>query len=471
MGVVYEGVNLRIHRRVAIKVLHPRVAEDEVVVRRFEREAQAAGRIGSQHIVEVLDLGELPNGDRFMVMEYLEGESLHDRMRRPMTPVEVVPIAIDLLDGLADAHRAGIIHRDLKPANVFLVPQKRGQPPLVKVLDFGVSKFRPFGKDMEASSTGTIVGTPYYMAPEQARAEKTIDHRADLFSVGVILYRAIAGRVPFQADSFSELLFKVVLEDAPQLSEFVPTVDPELAAIIHRAITRAPADRFQNADELAAALATWLERQPPARSSVPGLRAGAGQEQGPMSPALAVPVPAVGDSPSGIVPRESSPLAAVPGAATAPGGSSVASLEISLPMTGLTRKGKVTLMLGLGALGLAAAVALVGYSVLRSAPAAGPASAEAAPTGAASSETPAATAAPSSVDSGQPAASASATASAESPSAGTAEGSAHVADGSPHGTAASKSKPGGAGSSGPATSAPNGSSTSAVGRKFRTKLD
>src|SRR5262245_33123362 len=129
MGAVYEGENLRIHRKVAIKVLHASVAEDAGYVQRFEREAQAAGRIGSDHIVEVLDLGDLPSGDRYMVMEFLEGESLRARMTRleKMQPVEIVPLICDLLDGLADAHHAGIIHRDLKPDNVFLVEEKKRQ--------------------------------------------------------------------------------------------------------------------------------------------------------------------------------------------------------------------------------------------------------------------------------------------------------------------------------------------------------
>src|SRR5690349_12480299 len=159
MGAVYEGENTRIHRRVAIKVLHAAVAAKADVVQRFEREAQAAGRIGSDHIVEVLDLGNLPGGERFMVMEYLEGESLGDRLKRRqrLPPVEVAPVLIQLLEGLIAAHAAGIIHRDLKPDNVFLMANKGGQKDFVKVLDFGVSKFNALDTDMSMTRTGAVM--------------------------------------------------------------------------------------------------------------------------------------------------------------------------------------------------------------------------------------------------------------------------------------------------------------------------
>jgi serine/threonine-protein kinase len=424
----------------------------------------------------------------------------------------------------------------LKPANVFLVPQKRGQQPLVKVLDFGVSKFRPFGKDLEASSTGTIVGTPYYMAPEQARAEKTIDHRADLFSVGVILYRALAGRVPFLADSFTELIFKVVLEDAPPVTEFAPDTDPELAAILHKAMARAPDVRFQNADDLVAALAQWLERQPAARPSTAGQAVGAGSGAGGLPPAMLAGGAGGAELPSGIVPRADSPAPVDLGIASAPGrpgglalgvaappagappsgtgpfplrpsapgalapngnaispatnpggislpnlgpgsltnpgsgslsgGGSASSLEISLPMTGLSRKGKVTLLLGLGALALAGAVALIGFTVLSSPPPAAVPSAEVAPTEAA-------TAAPSSpsTDSSQPSEtdrvppdSSTAPAAAESGTASSQELAAPA-------TPSSKSKPAAGSGTAAASTNPKAPSSSAVGRTFRTKLD
>src|SRR5512134_1165471 len=145
MGAVYEGENVRINRRVAIKVLHGAYSSNADVVQRFEREAQAAGRIGNDHILEVLDLGQFSNGDHFMVMEFLEGETLSARIKRAgrLLPGQVAPIARQILAGLAAAHGAGIVHRDLKPENIFILREKAGKPDFVKIIDFGISKFQP----------------------------------------------------------------------------------------------------------------------------------------------------------------------------------------------------------------------------------------------------------------------------------------------------------------------------------------
>jgi serine/threonine-protein kinase len=260
MGAVYEGENARIHRRVAIKVLHAAVAAKADVVQRFEREAQAAGRIGSEHIVEVLDLGSAPEGDRFMVMEYLEGESLGERIRRKgrLQPQEVAGLLHQLLAGLGAAHGAAIIHRDLKPDNVFLVHARAGRRDFVKILDFGVSKFAALDAELSMTKTGAVVGTPFYMSPEQARGQE-IDVRSDLFSVGVVAYQAVTGRVPFNAATFNELVFKIALE-APEPAHVVaPDLDPAFAAIITRAMVREPQGRFQSAAEFQAAIAAWAE--------------------------------------------------------------------------------------------------------------------------------------------------------------------------------------------------------------------
>ncbi len=218
MGAVYEAENIRIHRKVAIKVLHAGVAETAEAVQRFEREAQAAGRIGSEHIVEVLDLGNLPSGDRYMVMEFMDGDSLSGRIQKKgrLTPAELYPIAHQLLAALDAAHGAGIIHRDLKPDNVYLLRSRSGVADFVKLLDFGISKFNQLSGDsgFSMTRTGAVMGTPYYMAPEQAKGAKDMDHRVDLYAAGVILYESVTGEVPFNADTFNELLFKIVLEEA-----------------------------------------------------------------------------------------------------------------------------------------------------------------------------------------------------------------------------------------------------------------
>ncbi len=274
MGVVFEGENTRIHRRVAIKVLHAAVAATTDAVQRFEREAQAAGRIGSEHIVGVLDLGELPTGERYMVMEYLEGESLTDRVRRAGTldPTEIVPLARQLLDGLAAAHGAGIIHRDLKPDNIYLLTEHAGRKDFVKILDFGISKFNALSGDggFSMTRTGSVMGTPYYMSPEQAKGDKAMDHRSDLYSVGVILYECASGTVPFNAETFNELLFKIVLETATPLAERVPGLDPDFSALVARSMSRDVNERFADARAFSEALAKWAET---GRASAPAPRA------------------------------------------------------------------------------------------------------------------------------------------------------------------------------------------------------
>lgn len=265
MGAVYEAENTRIHRRVALKLLHPQLAHKADTLRRFEREAQAAGRIGSQHIVEVLDLGELADGSRFMVLEYLDGTTLDQRIRarRRLTPEEATPIVCQLLEGLGAAHKAEIIHRDLKPANVYLCPRSGAQAggvDFVKILDFGVSKFNVLDDEMSMTSTGAVLGTPYYMSPEQAKGSRQIDPRSDLYAVGVILYECITGQVPFSAETFNELIFRIVLESPPPVESFVPNLDPAFTAIIHKAMAREPSERFQTAEEFHAILHFWSER-------------------------------------------------------------------------------------------------------------------------------------------------------------------------------------------------------------------
>lgn len=273
MGAVYEGENVRIRRRVAIKVLHPAVSAQEESVRRFEREAQAAARIGSDHICEVLDLGVLADESRYMVMEYLEGETLGERLKRSgrLSPERIIPLMTQVLDALGAAHAAGIIHRDLKPDNIFILNQKAGIPDFIKILDFGVSKFSQLsGDEMNVTRAGAVVGTPYYMSPEQARGG-TVDHRSDVYALGVLLYQATTGQVPFQASTFNELLFKIVLEPAPPPQHFAPDMDPDFAAIIQRSMAREAPHRFQSCAEFKDALLSWVAARPALAAGAPGL--------------------------------------------------------------------------------------------------------------------------------------------------------------------------------------------------------
>ncbi len=260
MGAVYEGENVRIRRKVAIKMLHLSVSTQADVVLRFEREAQASALVGSEHICEVLDLGVLADGTRYMVMEYLDGETLSSRIKRHgrLMPQQSIPLLLQVLEALGRAHAAGIIHRDLKPDNVFIVPQRSGIKDFIKILDFGVSKFaQTGGEEMNVTRAGAVVGTPYYMSPEQAKGSSAIDARTDVYAIGVLLYQATTGQVPYQAETFNELLFKIVLEIPPPPQTYVPDLDPEFAGIILRAMAREPELRFQSCADFAAALQSF----------------------------------------------------------------------------------------------------------------------------------------------------------------------------------------------------------------------
>jgi serine/threonine-protein kinase len=265
MGAVYAGEHVRLGKPIAIKVLHAGASAHNETATRFEREAQAASRIGSDHIVEVFDIGTTPSGERFMVMEYLDGEPLRTRIRRlrRLRPVDLAPLAIQLLQGLHAAHAAGIIHRDLKPDNIFIVREKAGRKDFVKILDFGISKFAQVGADSGAATrTGTIMGSPNYMSPEHVQASSEVDARSDLYSVGIILFEAVTGKIPRKGGTFAELLFKVVYEPVPDPRTVEPDLDEAFAAIVMKACAQRREDRYQSAPELIAALEAYLASAP-----------------------------------------------------------------------------------------------------------------------------------------------------------------------------------------------------------------
>jgi serine/threonine-protein kinase len=305
MGAVYEGENVRIHHRVAIKVMHANVEADNGARERFEREAQAAGRIGSEHICEVYDLGELPNGARYMVMEFLAGETLSTRVLKlgRIPPNVMAPLLLQLLDGLEAAHSAGIIHRDLKPDNVFLQRTKSGGD-FVKIVDFGVSKFNALsgGSAMSMTRTGAVVGTPYYMSPEQVRGAKLVDHRSDLYSVGVVLFESITGALPFQAETFNELMFKIALEAPADPEQLVPGLDPRFAAIIRKAMARDAPQRFDTAQQFAAAVVEWMQfagiALPPGHPSISQSGSGLQSPLAQSSPGTSPGMPALAATPN-----------------------------------------------------------------------------------------------------------------------------------------------------------------------------
>ena len=260
MGVVYEADHLGIGKRVAVKVLLDKYSDDAEVVARFEREARTASSIGDEHIVEVFDAGVTEDGRSYLVMELLVGACLADiaEATGPMPTARAVPIVRQVLRGLAAAHAKGIVHRDMKPENVFLL-QKADRPDFVKIMDFGISKFMQDSESkVRLTATGAVIGTPVYMAPEQAMGTGEIDARVDLYAVGVMLYELLAGRPPFQAPTYIALVTQHLQMPPPPLQLARPDLPTPLVVAVHRALEKEPRDRFASAQEMAAALPTDL---------------------------------------------------------------------------------------------------------------------------------------------------------------------------------------------------------------------
>ena len=259
MGVVYDGLQVALGRRVAIKCLHPRFATDTVAIARFQNEAMVSGSFGHPHIVEVFDLGWLDD-DRapYLVMERLEGETLGQRIQREKRlPVSlVVTVARHALSALVATHARAILHRDLKPDNLFLMRVSDG-PPRVKVLDFGLSKaIAPVDEATRLTRSGVVMGTPSYMAPEQAMGAPDLDARVDLYALGMILYEGLVGRLPFAARTPAALMQEIARVRPPTPRLVRPEVPAALDAAVMRAISRDRKARFADAAEMQRALAS-----------------------------------------------------------------------------------------------------------------------------------------------------------------------------------------------------------------------
>ncbi len=256
MGAVFQVCHRLTGKHFAVKWLLPALSGQTDAVRRFMREAQVAGRVDHPNVVEVYDVGQ--EGTSFyMVMELLQGESLAariDRVRRLSTE-EACRILLPVMHGLSVAHAAGVIHRDLKPDNIYLcrTPLNTEVP---KVLDFGISKMSSLAGEVSASVTryGLVIGTPQYMSPEQLRGEP-VDHRTDIYALGVILYEMLTGSVLYPGASFADLVLTIMHEDPKPLAELAPGVPAPIAKLVHKALSRDPNERFQTVEEMGRALA------------------------------------------------------------------------------------------------------------------------------------------------------------------------------------------------------------------------
>jgi len=257
MGVVVVANHMQLDQPVALKFMLPEALASPEAVQRFLREARAAVRLRSEHVARVIDVGTLEDGAPYIVMEYLDGKDLSQVLEN--RKVLALGVAVDWIlqasHAIAEAHSLGIIHRDLKPSNLFLTKLFDGSD-LVKVLDFGISKTTGAGADLNMTKTTMVMGSPTYMSPEQMRSARHVDVRTDIWSLGIILYEMLSGRVPFDGENFSELVIKATLDPTPDLPAHL-NVPREFEAALRRCLEKDPQKRYANISDMAAALAPW----------------------------------------------------------------------------------------------------------------------------------------------------------------------------------------------------------------------
>jgi serine/threonine protein kinase len=321
MGYVVAAYHLKLDQRVALKFLKPEALKHAHVVQRFAREARAAAKIRGEHVARVIDVGDLPSGAPYIVMEYLEGEDLGQRLhQRGSLPVqEAVGYLLQACEALAEAHAAGIVHRDLKPPNLFLA-RTAGRIPILKVLDFGISKAldetQEGGRNL--TSTSMIMGTPHYMSPEQLRSSRDVDQRSDIWALGVVLFELITGQPPFDGENATAVITSIVVEQPRTLFELRPDAPPELWSVLQRCLAKSRTERFASVLELARALAPFCAER--ARDSLARIESIIG--------------PTYSNAPPPDTEVSAPPLASVPGAMT--------SVDVSVPMASTARSGAVS---------------------------------------------------------------------------------------------------------------------------------
>jgi serine/threonine protein kinase len=256
MGEVWSGKNPEINKRVAIKILNPQLLANAQAIARFKREALAVNEIRHKNLVDIFDIGEMADGRPYFVMEHLIGEPLDEYMKRkgPLSFSEILAFLQPICKALAATHQRNIIHRDLKPENIFLVKEDDEPQPIIKILDFGIAKLStPEESQNNVTRTGSVIGTPAYMSPEQCEGSKAVDHRSDIYSLGVILFEMITGRTPFQepGEGTGMVLAKHITMPIPSASRTVMgrKLSKEVDLFLQKALAKNPNDRTQNAND------------------------------------------------------------------------------------------------------------------------------------------------------------------------------------------------------------------------------
>ncbi len=286
MGVVVATTQIDLDRLVAIKLLHPHVLDNQEAIARFLREARAAGRLKSEHVVQVLDVGTLAHGEPYMVMEYLDGRDLSEvvEARGPLPVQTAVDYVLQACEAIAEAHAVGIVHRDLKPSNLFLTSSAFGAP-RVKVLDFGISKVVDAHRPSSVTGTSAVIGSPAYMSPEQMKASRNVDGRADIWSLGAILYELLAAKPAWSGETPPEIYASILKDPPPCITRERPDVPAEVEAVVLRCLEKEPSLRYQSVAALSRDLSPFASEEgrleayrirsmiPPSAAHDPGYRA------------------------------------------------------------------------------------------------------------------------------------------------------------------------------------------------------
>src|SRR5436190_529266 len=267
MGAVVAAHHMQLDQKVAIKYLLPEAMKNPEVVERFAREARSAAKIRGEHVARVIDVGQFDDGAPYMIMEYLEGSDLAKVLEKngPLKFEDAVRYLLETCEALAEAHAAKIVHRDLKPANLFLAkqPDKRS---IIKVLDFGISKVGDTAPSAALTKTSALMGTAFYMSPEQMTAPKSVDHRSDIWSLGVILYELLAGRPPFPGETVAEIIAGILTNQPESLRKYRNDVPSGLKTVVDTCMQSKAADRYSSVAALAKALGPFAA--PPDRMSI-----------------------------------------------------------------------------------------------------------------------------------------------------------------------------------------------------------